>query len=169
MRSSTTDIEFGLSEGRRASCNTTCNIAHQRWPAPTSAESVKTPCFQRSPAPTSARLISDKREVGSSSLPRPIVGMEASAAHTCGGGFAFSACQVLCCQLPLSIEPRDDLIGLPHGRPHALYVHLVVDAAQGLESSARKLLLDFTRPQPEGWVSHAFALHRKPCGRELPE
>ena len=25
------------------SCNTTCNIAHQRWLAPTSADSVKTP------------------------------------------------------------------------------------------------------------------------------
>ena len=53
------------------SCNKTCIIAGQRWLAPTSADAVKTPRFQRSSAPTSARLISDKREVGSSSLPRP--------------------------------------------------------------------------------------------------
>ena len=52
-------------------CITTCNSAGQRWRAPTSAESPKSPYFQRSRAPTSALLISDKREVGSSSLPRP--------------------------------------------------------------------------------------------------
>ena len=44
-----------LGPPRRESCNKTCIIAHQRWPAL-----------------TSARLISDKWEVGSSSLPRPI-------------------------------------------------------------------------------------------------
>ena len=53
--------------GATGSCNRTCIIAGQRWRALTSAESVKTPCFQRSPAPTSGSLISDKREVGSSS------------------------------------------------------------------------------------------------------
>ena len=56
------------------SCNTTCIIAHQRWLALTSARSAKSPDFQRSRAPTSAWLISDKREVGSSSLPRPTDG-----------------------------------------------------------------------------------------------
>ena len=43
-------------------CNETCIIAHQR----------RIGQIHLIPAPTSARLISDKREVGSSSLPRPI-------------------------------------------------------------------------------------------------
>ncbi len=46
---------------------------YHRWPAPTSAESAKAPHSERSRASTSARFISDKREVGSSSLPRPIL------------------------------------------------------------------------------------------------
>ena len=62
------------SRGCRETCITTCIIAHQRWRALTSAELAKSPCFQRSRALTSARLISDKREVGSSSLHRPTDG-----------------------------------------------------------------------------------------------
>ncbi len=58
-----------IPEKPEKGCNTTCIIAHQRWLALTSADSVKTPCVQRSRAPTSARLISDKSEVGSSKPP----------------------------------------------------------------------------------------------------
>ncbi len=53
-------VEGVVIVGSMKSCNKTCIIAGQRWRAPTSAESAKTPYFQRSRAPTSARLISDK-------------------------------------------------------------------------------------------------------------
>ena len=105
-------------------------------------------------SPTSARLISDKREVGSSNLPRPTVESRCPYCTYVWQGLRFSACQFLCCQLMLSIKPRN---GSLHRCPHVFYIHLVVDVAQGLELSTRELLLDFTRQQPEGWVPHAFA------------
>ena len=78
----------------------------------------------------------------------------APATHMCSGGLAFLHVDFLCCQLLLSTEPRNGLGSPLHLCPHVLYADLIVDGAQGRELSARKLLLDLTRQQPEGWVSH---------------
>ena len=63
-----------IPEKPEKGCITTCIIAHQRWPALTSAESAKSPCFQRSRAPDSY-LISRRSVVRF--YPGPLMEIEA--------------------------------------------------------------------------------------------